>query len=69
MVQVKPDSPAARSGLTAGDVVVEFGGRRVTTVRDVMDALGYEAGKTFEIRVLRGPAETTLRITSEATKP
>ena len=49
--------------------MVEFGGRRVTTVRDVMDALGYEAGKTFEIRVLRGPAETTLRITSEATKP
>lgn len=65
-MQVHPGSPAARSGLRAGDVLVEFGGRRVTTVRDVMDALGYEAGKTFDIRVLRGPAETTLRITSEA---
>ena len=52
--------------MEAGDVVVEFGGRRVKTARDVIDALGYEAGRTFDVRVLRGATETTLRVTSDA---
>ena len=33
---------ACSMGLSAGDVIVEFGGRRVETAKDIMDVLGYQ---------------------------
>lgn len=40
--QVHPGSPAERAGLQPGDVVVEFGGQQVKSVKDITDTIGYE---------------------------
>jgi len=67
--QVHPGSPAERAGLQPGDVVVEFGGQQVKSVKDITDTIGYEAGKTWKMKVLRaGGHENVIYITSEATQ-
>ena len=38
--EVEPDSPAARAGISEGDLIVEAGGRPITEPDDVYDALG-----------------------------
>jgi len=54
VVDVKPNSPAAKSGLKPGDVLVRFDGRPVRTTNDIFDRLGYEIGRRIEIEIKRG---------------
>jgi serine protease Do len=55
--------PAANAGILAGDIVVAFNGREVTSMRDlpriVADTI---PGSTVEIGVLRGGERTTMSI-------
>jgi serine protease Do len=61
--EVQPDSPAAKAGLKAGDVVVEIDGRKVTGPADVARAVGLAApGRTARLTVLRDRARQTLPV-------
>ena len=66
VASVTEGTPAAESGLMAGDVFVSVGGQDMTgrTVTDVSDAIGsLGAGSAIDITVLRGEEEHTLTIT------
>src|SRR5215207_8592303 len=53
---IVPDSPAERAGLEHGDLIVRAGGRPVTSVDDLFDALD-AAGEALELGVVRGTDE------------
>jgi serine protease Do len=63
---VAEDSPAARAGLAAGDLITGAGGRPVTSIDDLFSALPAEPGGTVELNVVRGTEERTVRVTFEA---
>src|SRR5579859_5020137 len=51
---VKPGSPAAKAGLKAGDVLVQFGDRPIKNLYDFTDALRRsKVGEVVEVQVLR----------------
>ena len=60
--EVTEASPAARAGLTPGDLIVGAAGRPVTTFDDLVDALPTAAGGTVELSVVRGTDERTLQV-------
>ncbi|HEX2209662.1 MAG TPA: PDZ domain-containing protein [Longimicrobium sp.] len=53
VIEVSPNSPAARAGLEPGDVIVEVGGRAVSDPEDVRRALIREEDGTVALRVVR----------------
>jgi aminopeptidase YwaD len=60
---VREDSPAAKAGLKAGDVVVKLAGRDVKNVYDYTQVLGdMKAGEEYEVEVLRDGRRLTLKI-------
>jgi S1-C subfamily serine protease len=61
--EVVEDSPAARAGLTAGDLIVAAAGRPVRSPDDLFDALAAARGGTLELNVVRGTDERTLQVT------
>ncbi len=60
---VKPDSPAARAGLRAGDVIIKAGETRVAKPRDVSRALRSAAGKSLQFTIVRDKREMTVTVT------
>lgn len=51
---VKPGSPAAKAGLKAGDVLVQFGDRSIKNLYDFTDALRRsKVGDVVEVKVMR----------------
>ncbi|OQR92703.1 serine protease family S01B [Achlya hypogyna] len=50
---VTPGSPAAIGGLLPGDVIVEFAGTKVDTMKDITTALGYNVGLKMCMKVRR----------------
>lgn len=60
--QVAEDSPAARAGLSSGDLIVAAAGRPVGGVDDLFDALQRAQGGTLELRVVRGADERTAQV-------
>lgn len=61
---VEPGGPAATAGVAPGDVVVEFDGRPIDTVEDVLGALrDTEPGLATELGVLRGGERLDLPLT------
>jgi len=58
---VAEDSPAARAGLAAGDLIVAAAGQPVRTVDDLSGAL-QTAGETIELNVLRGTDERSIQV-------
>ncbi|HEY8203238.1 MAG TPA: M20/M25/M40 family metallo-hydrolase [Pyrinomonadaceae bacterium] len=66
---VREDSPAAKAGLKAGDKVVKLAGHDVKNVYDYTYALGeMEAGKEYEVELIRGGQRMTLKITPEKSR-
>ncbi|HEU4455286.1 MAG TPA: PDZ domain-containing protein [Longimicrobium sp.] len=53
VLQVAPESPAARAGLEAGDVVIQAGGRAVEDVGDLREAFADDEDSTVRLTVLR----------------
>jgi S1-C subfamily serine protease len=65
VVGVSSGSPAARSGVIVGDVILEFDGRRVESPDDLLELLlGERVGRAVPVRLLRGgsPLEVTIEV-------
>jgi hypothetical protein len=66
---VRADSPAAKAGLKAGDVIVKLAGRGVRNVHDYTYALGeMRAGVEYDVEVMRGGERLKLKLTPAARK-
>ncbi len=64
LMGVRPDGPAERAGLKAGDVIVKFGARRIENVYDYTYALQeHKPGETVVVVVLRDGREVPLEVT------
>jgi len=64
VARVEPDSPAARAGLRADDLIVAFGGAPTPRIDALHRMLtGDRIGRPAELRVLRGVELLTLAIT------
>ncbi|MEE2678334.1 MAG: RIP metalloprotease RseP [Myxococcota bacterium] len=62
---VAADSPAARAGLEAGDVVVAYGGRPVATFDALAQAVASSGGETRSLRFLRDGEVRELQVAAE----
>jgi serine protease Do len=60
--QVTEDGPAARAGLSSGDLIVAAAGQPVSGADDLFDALRRVQGGTLELRVVRGADERTVQV-------
>jgi len=63
VLDVAPDTPAARADLRAGDVIVRAGGSSVRTVRDLRNAVTRAEERRLRLDIVREkrPASLTLR--------
>jgi serine protease Do len=60
---VVPDSPAAKAGVQAGDILVEFEGKKMEGPGDLQRAVGLSApGSTAKIKVWREQGEKSLEV-------
>src|SRR5213594_1313728 len=63
MTQIMDDTPAARSGIKPGDILLQVGRKRVTQPEDVLDASFFiTAGDTVPITVMRGNQKLTFHV-------
>jgi aminopeptidase YwaD len=66
---VKPGSPAAKAGLKAGDVLIQFGGKPIKNLYDFTDALRRSRiGDVVEVKVLRDGHPVTAAVKLEQRK-
>jgi hypothetical protein len=66
---VKPASPAAKAGLKAGDILVQFGGKPIKNLYDFTDALrSSKVGDVVEVKVIRDGQPVTASVTLEQRK-
>ena len=64
LLKVIAGSPAAKAGLKAGDVVLQFDGRAVESVESFMAALkSHSAKQVVEISIVRGDEKLKLKVT------
>jgi serine protease Do len=67
---VQPDTPAARAGLQAGDVILSFAGRPVTTARQLsLTVAETPVGQEAEVRFVREGRERTVQARIERLQP
>lgn len=62
VLQVTPESPAARAGLEAGDVVVQADGEAVTDLRDLREAFAEAEDRQVRLTVLRQGARRQIEL-------
>ncbi len=66
---VKPGSPAAKAGLKAGDILVQFGDKPIKNLYDFTDALRRsKVGDVVEVKVLRDGKSVTASVKLEQRK-
>jgi serine protease Do len=63
VTQVADDTPAARSGIKEGDVLLQVGKKKITDPEDIFDASFYiTAGDVVPITVMRGNQKITFHV-------
>jgi serine protease Do len=62
---VRQDSPAAKAGLKAGDIIIEVDGKAVKGEMDVARAIGEKKEGEVTVTYLRGGQKNTIRVTPE----
>lgn len=63
VMSVRPDSPAEKAGILAADVIVEFGGKKITNLYDYSYALQeHKPGETVAVVVERDGKPVTLQV-------
>jgi len=66
---VRPNSPAAKAGLQAGDILIQFGDMAVKNLQDFTYALRKsKVGDVVEVKVLRGDKTISAKVTLEQRK-
>jgi Zn-dependent M28 family amino/carboxypeptidase len=66
---IRGGSPAEKAGLQAGDIIVEFGGQKVSNIYDYTYALdAAKIGQPVDIVVLRNGERVKITVTPEARK-
>jgi Peptidase family M28/PDZ domain/PA domain len=66
---VRPGSPAAKAGLRAGDILVQFGDKPIHNLYDFTDALRRsKVGEVVEVKVLRDGQPVVARVKLEQRK-
>jgi S1-C subfamily serine protease len=66
---VKPNSPAAKAGLKAGDIMIQFGDKPIKNLYDFTDALRRsKVGDVVEVKVLRDGQPVTASVKLEQRK-
>ncbi|MGH9494451.1 MAG: M28 family peptidase [Candidatus Sulfotelmatobacter sp.] len=66
---VKPNSPAAKAGFKAGDVLVHFGDKPIKNLYDFTDALrSSKVGDVVDVTVMRDGKPVTAKVTLEQRK-
>jgi hypothetical protein len=66
---VKPGSPAAKAGLKAGDILIQFGDKPIKNLYDFTDALRRsKVGDVVEVKVLRDGQTVTVPVKLEQRK-
>lgn len=68
VVSVLEDSPAAKGGLQAGDVVTGVGGEPFATYRAFWEAIAASEGKPIPFDVRRGGEATVVEVTPDPTE-
>jgi len=64
VVDVQPDSPAARGGIVIGDVIVALGGTRISEPTDLRAVLRpQQVGETLVVSLVRGGEPREVRVT------
>ncbi|KAM7469673.1 hypothetical protein LguiA_007856 [Lonicera macranthoides] len=67
---VTPGSPAERAGFNPGDVVVEFEGRPVGSIKEIIEIMGDKIGKPLKVVVKRAKDRSaTLTVIPEEANP
>jgi S1-C subfamily serine protease len=66
VIEVLPGSPAQKSGLRMGDLVIKFDGLPVHSTRDILSRVGFEVGRAVPLVVERDGTELELQIVTEA---
>src|SRR6266513_6452015 len=63
MTQIMQDTPAARSGIKSGDILLQVGRKKVTQPEDVLDASFFiTAGDVVPVTVMRGNQKLTFNV-------
>jgi hypothetical protein len=66
---VRDASPAAKAGLKAGDVLIEFAAKPIKNLYDFTYALrAHRPGETVDVVVMRGTEKLTVKVTLEVRK-
>ncbi len=66
---IKPNSPAAKAGLKAGDILVQFNDKPIKNLYDFTDALRRsKVGEVVEVKVLRDGQQVTASVKLEQRK-
>jgi S1-C subfamily serine protease len=66
---VEADSPAAKAGLLAGDVLVSIAGKPVQDIKDVRNALRAPEGGKVNLEVMRNKSKRTLQLEASPQDP
>lgn len=65
---VREDSPAAKAGLKAGDIIVEAGGKAVKNNMDLIRAISDKKEGDVQFTIIRDKNRQTISVTPEAAK-
>jgi serine protease Do len=64
--EVMPNSPGKKSGLTAGDIILEFAGKKVASQMELQGVVEQlQPGKNYDALVLRDGKRETMNVTVE----
>ncbi len=64
VASVADKSPAQKAGLKAGDIIIEFDGKKIETMRMLPKAVaGTKVGKSVELKILRNNKSISKRLT------
>ena len=66
--EIQKDSPAAKAGLKPYDILLEFGGKPLKDMQNLIAQIQATGGKTTAMKILRGGREATIQVTPEPRK-
>ncbi|MDB4940023.1 MAG: Zinc metalloprotease [Candidatus Doudnabacteria bacterium] len=69
ILQIDPNSPAAKAGITEGDVIISLDGHPVNDVNQVIDYIKSKAGSSVDFQMKRGNTNEDFKVTPRQNPP